>query len=118
MMESTADALARGTRHHQAGELVQAETVYRRILEANPNHAPALHQLGVVAIQQDRLMLAVQLIGRAIALDGTLALFHVNLGEAQRRLGNVSEAIRCNQQAVALEPQLPGPLTNLGLLYQ
>ena len=118
MMESTADALARGTRHHQAGELVQAEMIYRQILEENPNHAPALHQLGVVAIQQNQLVLAVQLIGRAVALDGSQVLFHVNLGDAQRRLGNVSEAIRCNQQAVALEPELPGPLKNLGLLYQ
>ncbi len=118
MTESVAEALARGTRHHQAGELAQAEMIYRQVLDADPDHAAAMHQLGVVAIQQYQLELAVQLITRAIVLDVNQALFHVNLGDAQRRLGNILEAIRCNQQAAALEPQWPGPLTNLGLLYQ
>ena len=98
--------------HHQAGRLPEAEKIYRQILAADQNHAPALHQLGVSAIQQNQLELAVQWIARAIELDGTQAVFHVNLGDAQRRLGNLDGAICSNQQAVALEPRLPGPLNS------
>jgi len=49
--------IARG--HHQAGRLAQAETLYRQILEEQPNHADALHLLGVIACQAGRYELAV-----------------------------------------------------------
>ena len=38
--------------HHQAGRLLQAEAIYRRILKAQPDDADALHLLGVVAHQR------------------------------------------------------------------
>jgi len=118
MTETVAEALARGTRHHEAGELSAAEAAYRQILEVDPDYAPALHQLGIVAIQQNQLARAVELISRAILADKSQAVFYVNFGEAQRRLGNYDKAIVANQQALELEPRAPGPLTNLGLLYQ
>ena len=44
-----ADALQRALRHHQAGQLAQAEPLDREILRAQPRHADALHLLGVLA---------------------------------------------------------------------
>ena len=46
-----ADLLAVGLKLHQAGRLAEAEAWYRRVLAAQPNHADALHLLGVVAHQ-------------------------------------------------------------------
>lgn len=40
--------------HHQAGRLSEAEGLYRQILGAQPNHAGALHLLGVIADQVGR----------------------------------------------------------------
>ena len=37
--------------HHQAGRAGQAEAIYRQILAQQPNHARALHLLGVLAAQ-------------------------------------------------------------------
>jgi len=37
--------------HHQAGQLGQAEQLYRRILQTYPNHTDAHHNLGVLATQ-------------------------------------------------------------------
>ena len=35
--------------HHQAGHLREAEGIYRQILAQRPDHADALHLLGVLA---------------------------------------------------------------------
>jgi Tfp pilus assembly protein PilF len=37
--------------HHQVGQLQDAERLYRAILQAQPNHADANHNLGVLAVQ-------------------------------------------------------------------
>jgi cytochrome c-type biogenesis protein CcmH/NrfG len=38
--------------HHQAGRPREAEQLYRQILSQQPQHAGALHYLGVIAHQQ------------------------------------------------------------------
>ena len=60
-------ATARGL--HDAGRIAEAERLYRRILAADPDNAPALHLLGVVALQAGQFQAAVDLIGQAIARD-------------------------------------------------
>ena len=37
--------------HHQAGQLQNAERLYRAILQAQPSHPDANHNLGVLAVQ-------------------------------------------------------------------
>jgi hypothetical protein len=37
--------------HHQTGHLQEAEWLYRQILAQQPEHADALHLLGVIAYQ-------------------------------------------------------------------
>jgi protein O-GlcNAc transferase len=103
-MFNVAEALALGTRHHQAGHLAEAERVYRQVLSAEPDHPQALHNLGALALQAGHLPIAIELIGRAIRQDRSQAAFHANLGEALRRTGNLTEAIRCYRLAIALEP--------------
>jgi len=44
-------ALQRAVTHHQAGRLQDAERLYRAILQAQPNHSDANHNLGVLAVQ-------------------------------------------------------------------
>ena len=36
---------------HQQGRLVEAERIYREVLQRQPNHFDALHLLGVIALQ-------------------------------------------------------------------
>jgi len=60
-----------GFAHHQAGRLGRAEALYRRALEKDPDHADALHLLGVVAYQCGKIGPAIRLIERALpALPG------------------------------------------------
>ena len=61
-----ANLLGAGLKHHQAGRLADAGACYRRVLAAQPDHADALHLLGVIAHQAGRHDLAVELISQAI----------------------------------------------------
>ena len=58
-----AGLFAAGLAHHQQGRLAQAETHYRETLALQPDHADALHLLGVIASQVGRHDVAVDLIG-------------------------------------------------------
>ncbi len=81
--------------HHRAGQLNEAESIYRQILAANPRHASSLHHLGLVAHQVGRKEIAVDLIRQAIALQPECpdATAHSNLGSALRDMGQLDEAI-------------------------
>ena len=49
--ELTVDqALQRGVAHHKAGQLPEAERAYRAILQVQPQHPDANHNLGVLAV--------------------------------------------------------------------
>jgi len=68
-MELGADQFALARRCHERGELAEAERLYREILQAEPRFAPAWHLLGVIASQCGRHDAAVNLFGRANALN-------------------------------------------------
>lgn len=48
--QSLVRALALAVSHHQSGQLEDAENLYRTILQAQPNHPDANHNLGVLAV--------------------------------------------------------------------
>ncbi|MCH8923821.1 MAG: tetratricopeptide repeat protein, partial [Planctomycetes bacterium] len=114
----SSEAFDTAVRHHQAGRLAEAEQIYRQILQAEPNNAQALHQLGRLAIAAGQQQAAVELIGKAIAADRRRALFHVSLGEAFHRWGKITEAVVSHRQALAIDPNLPLAHTHLGMVFQ
>ena len=62
------EALKLAIRHHQAGRLAEADAIYQQILEADPNHADALHWRGLVLLRAGRQSDALQLINQALSL--------------------------------------------------
>ncbi len=99
---------------HQAGQLNDAEALYREVLNSEPNHANALHLLGVLKAQSDNPELAVELISRAIAIDATNAIFFTNCGNALRTLNRLDEALSHHDRALALSPGAAGIHYNRG----
>jgi len=105
------------TQHQARGQLQKSEHLLQQILHRHPNHALALHLLGVIAHQVGKNPLAVELIQKAIRLNGNIALFHANLSEIQRILHRLDEAISHGERAVLLEPQMVMAHSNLGVAY-
>jgi predicted O-linked N-acetylglucosamine transferase (SPINDLY family) len=117
-MPTISEALAVATQHHQAGRLDLAEAIYRRILAVEPQHAAALHQVGLAAHQQGQQAAAIDAIRRAIDVDPTQAPFHNSLGEAYRASGMPAVAAPCYRRALELAPDYAEAHYNLGLLLQ
>ena len=106
-MATVAEALALALQHHQAGQLQQAETIYRQILEADPGNADAMHLLGVIAHQVGQHDLAIQYINEAIRIQPFQAAYHSNLGTVYQALGRQAEAGLHYQEAVRSSPIVP-----------
>jgi predicted O-linked N-acetylglucosamine transferase (SPINDLY family) len=106
--------LESGMSHHQAGRLAEAERIYRRILTRQPDHADALHLLGVLAVQTGRLDEAEDLIRRAISICSTNALYYSNLGKTLKDSGQLDQAIASYRHAIRLKPDYAEAHNNLG----
>ncbi|MBV9968401.1 MAG: tetratricopeptide repeat protein, partial [Xanthobacteraceae bacterium] len=113
--EAGPDALfAAALGRHRAGALGEAERLYREALARNPRHAQALHFLGVLRHQQGESAAAVELIGQAIASDGSIPDFHYNLGVILETIGRREEATARYRGATELKPDHFGAWLNLG----
>jgi protein O-GlcNAc transferase len=96
--------LRAGLAHHQAGRLDRAEALYCKVLAADPDHADALHLLGVLAYQRGNIAPALELIERALPALGQLPDAHLNYGNALHEAGRPSEAVASYRRAIALKP--------------
>lgn len=112
--EQAKRALQSAVAHHQAGRLVEAEAIYRRIVEVQPRLADAWHMLGVLAYQTGHSVTATDLISEAIALDPGKAAAHVNLGLALASCGQQDRAVAAYRRALAIQPNYAEAHNNLG----
>jgi protein O-GlcNAc transferase len=70
-MVSVQKALTSAVDRHQANDLAEAETLYRRVLDAAPETAAAWHYLGLLFGQSGRLPQCLEALRRACALAPT-----------------------------------------------
>ena len=114
-MATIPEALAVAVQHHQSGQLLQAEQIYRQILNADPSHADALHLLGVIASRAGKFPEAIDLIERAITINPRAEAYHCNLGIALRGAGRIDDAIAAYHRALEINPQFAEAYGNLGI---
>lgn len=112
---STAEAIRAAREHHQAGRLHHAEVLYQQVLQADPDHADALHMLGVIAHQAGKNDMAVELINKAIRNNQSDPSYYNNLGSAYKALKSLDKAIAGCRKALAIKPDFADAHNNLGI---
>ena len=114
-MDTLSNTLHRALAYHQAGDLDAATHLYQQVLRIDPSHADALHLMGVTAQQTNHPRVAIDYIGRAIAVRPEAAEYHNNLAAALRADGRLPEAADSWRQALAINPLLGEAHYNLGI---
>jgi Flp pilus assembly protein TadD len=110
-----AQTLELAVKQQRAGNLRQAETLYRQILEIDPEHVDALHLLGLTSTQLGRNEQAGEYLRRALRLRPEKPEVHNNLGVVLKKQGRLEEAIACYRHALSLRPDYPQAYNNLGI---
>ena len=101
--------------HHRAGQLPQAEALYRQVLSLAPDAVDALYLLGVMACQCGQYSQALELLDRAILGRPDLAELHAKRGDALHGLGQYQAAIDSLDLALRLKPDFPDACNSRGI---
>lgn len=96
----------------------QAIELYEVILSVQPEHAPALINLGTIHYNLRQFGQAERLYRRATIADPEYALAFFDLGNVLDEMQQLTEAIVAYQKAVALVPQYADAHYNLALAYE
>ncbi len=115
-MGTIAELFQDAVRFHQTGQLAQADSLYRHVLQAAPTHAEAWHFLGLIALQTGHYAAALDHIRRGIALNPLNANAHYNLGNVHSEQGQYTEAAECFRRTLRLNPNHADAHNNLGLI--
>ncbi|MDX8457727.1 tetratricopeptide repeat-containing sulfotransferase family protein [Mesorhizobium humile] len=99
---------------HQAGRRQEAEALYRQVLGQQPNHAAALHFLGLLLHQTGRSEEGLDLIEQSVTLQPENADFLNNMGTVMRDLGRIAAAVDFFRGAVDIRPDQLAARDNLG----
>jgi predicted TPR repeat methyltransferase len=110
------EAMQLATGLHRADHHAEAGEVYSRILALVPDHADALHFMGVLAHDLGREEEALRLMTRSVELVPDHAGFHSNLGNLHLDNERFEDAEREYRQALKRDPDRPDTLHNLGVL--
>ncbi|MEX2496346.1 MAG: sulfotransferase [Woeseia sp.] len=117
--------LAHAAEHHKAGQLEEAERLYREVVRGNPLNVDALRMLGRIALAAKRNADAERLFLRAIKLAPDFTGAMTDLGRVLKEQNQFAEAIDCFRRVIELEPdnaqahfQLAGTLAPAALTYR
>ncbi|ABD81461.1 tetratricopeptide repeat protein [Saccharophagus degradans] len=109
--------LERAMKHHNQGQLTQAENLYNAILEIDENNVDANHLLGVKHIQTRHFEKALHYLKKAIAIQPNNALPHYNLGLAYQHMYACDKAASSYENAIRCKPDHIESILNAGSMY-
>ncbi|MDS4068908.1 MAG: tetratricopeptide repeat protein [Candidatus Competibacter sp.] len=110
--------LAQAMNLHRQGHLMEAQSLYERLLRDRPDHPEALNFFGILQQQRGQSTQAEQLIRRAIRAAPNYASAHTNLGNVLIVQKRFEDAIAAYRQAIVLRPDEVEACVNLGALLR
>jgi tetratricopeptide (TPR) repeat protein len=102
----------------QPSTVEQAQGLYERLLELDPQHAAAAINLGTIYYNQRNYGRAEELYRAATVMDPEYALAFFDLGNVLDELQRLQEATAAYHRAVQLVPQYADAHYNLALAYE
>ena len=103
---------------HKAGDLSNAEILYKQIIDLDPSNTCALHYLSVIFINIDRAEEAIPLLENAAINQASNPDLLYNLALAYQKIENIPEAIHYYKLVLALKPDFAMANNNIGVAYQ
>ncbi len=101
---------------HRAGQVAEAERLYRAVLALDPRQPAALSNLGTALLQLGRPEAALEALGAALAVRPGHIPTLGNRAGALRAVGRLDEALEAVRQATLLDPAYADGLNTEGLL--
>ncbi len=86
------------------GKLDEAKVCFQRSLEIQPGYGQALHNLGLILLQEGEVGQALDKLKQAVRQYPNDATFRNTLGLAQLRANQLEEARDCFRKAIELDP--------------
>lgn len=99
---------------HRNGLLVQAASLYERVLKFQPKHIDSLNLLAQLAFQAKNYQRAFELLDKARQANPGIAASHSNIGLVLQSLNKLDEALACYDKALALKPDYSDAHNNRG----
>jgi tetratricopeptide (TPR) repeat protein len=88
------------------GQSSEAERIYLQMLILKPSHSGALNNLGVIYMQEDKMVDALAMLHRAVAVDEVSADPYYNLACIHARLKDFLLSLEYLKKAIAINPMV------------
>ena len=104
-----------GETAESVGNNSQAETIWRKVLQVEPNNGKAYNNLGNALRRQGKLPEALAAHQKALQLNPNDAEAYVGIGNVLNTQGKQQEALACYKKALQLNPKLATAYNGLGI---
>lgn len=121
------ETLEKGIAAHRAGRFKEAEGLYTAILNTNPNHPDANHNMGVLAVNVGNPQFAVPYFEKALNQNKSALQYWLSLANAYLKLGRYSSSVKLTrrpdfielpkQQSMKIEQLISGFVGDLDSYY-
>ncbi|MBC8555845.1 MAG: tetratricopeptide repeat protein [Candidatus Brocadiales bacterium] len=116
-MGQTRDLSKQAFDYHQAGDLANAEALYLKILEEDPQHVDIVFLLGTLYLQSGNPDAAITFLKETIKLKPDHVEAYNNLGTVFLNQGKLEEAVEKYNSAINLAPDYAEAFYNLGSIF-
>lgn len=97
--EQIHEAVAQAAAHHRTGRLLEAERLYRLVLQASPNNSAANHNLGTMAVQLGKPSFGLPHLKAALAADPAELRYWLSYANGLLAAGRDGEVCELIEQA-------------------